>query len=121
LTNGIEGVIAQLERQKTAIQQALMALREVGEVAATAQVTPTPTAMLEVPGRKGKKRTPAQRRRMAEAQRKRYAELRGDSEHTVAPEAPKQKRKISEEGIKRIIAATKKRWRLKRAAEKAAL
>jgi hypothetical protein len=33
----------------------------------------------------------------------------------TAPESAKPKRRISEEGMKRIIAATKKRWALKRA------
>ena len=34
--------------------------------------------------------------------------------------SPKPKRRISPEGMKRIIAATKKRWRLQKAAAKAA-
>jgi hypothetical protein len=38
---------------------------------------------------------------------------------TATPEAPKTKRRISKEGMTRIIAATKKRWRLQRAAAKA--
>jgi seryl-tRNA synthetase len=57
---------------------------------------------------------------MQEAQRARWATIKGKLE-TPAPvtkEAPK--RQISAEGMKRIIAATKKRWRLKRAADKAA-
>jgi len=33
--------------------------------------------------------------------------------------APKSKRRISPEGLKRIIAATKRRWRLQKAATKA--
>ena len=32
-------------------------------------------------------------------------------------EPPKSKRRISEEGMKRIVAATKKRWRLAKAAK----
>lgn len=35
----------------------------------------------------------------------------------ATPEAPTPKRRITEEGMKRIIAATKKRWRLARAAK----
>jgi hypothetical protein len=57
---------------------------------------------------------------MALAQKARWAKIRGESE-TPAPSPPKPtkaKRKISEEGMKRIIAATKKRWRLARAAAK---
>jgi hypothetical protein len=56
---------------------------------------------------------------MAIAQRKRWAKIRGESELSapVTPEPPKAKRRISEEGMKRIIAATKKRWRLAKAAK----
>src|ERR1022692_4190144 len=63
----------------------------------------------------------AARRRMAIAQRRRWAKIRGESEPPApaTPEAPKPKRRISEEGMKRIIAATKKRWRLQKAAAKA--
>ena len=57
----------------------------------------------------------AARRRMAIAQRKRWAKTRGESEPPAPAIAPKAKRRISEEGMKRIIAATKKRWALKRA------
>jgi hypothetical protein len=61
----------------------------------------------------------AARRRMAIAQRKRWAKTRGESEPPAPAIAPKAKRRISEEGMKRIIAATKKRWRLQKAAAKA--
>ena len=57
----------------------------------------------------------AARRRMAIAQRKRWAKIRGESEPPAPAKAPKAKRRISEEGMKRIIAATKKRFGLKRA------
>jgi NOL1/NOP2/fmu family ribosome biogenesis protein len=56
---------------------------------------------------------------MAIAQRKRWAKIRGESEPPAPANAPKAKRRISEEGMKRIIAATKKRWRLQKAAAKA--
>jgi hypothetical protein len=162
MTEGFGSIITLLEKQKTAIDRALTALREVGEVSAPTQATPASTATVETPGRKkyklsaaarermsqgqqkryahlhtvpepateaeptapgrkGRKRTAAQRRRMAEAQRRRYADLRGESEAAVTPAPEPAKRKISPEGLKRIIAATKKRWRLKRAADQAAL
>jgi hypothetical protein len=62
---------------------------------------------------------------MQEAQQRRWAKVKGTSEPLSAPQVnvPKTKRKISAEGIKNIIAATKKRWRLvkaKAAAEAAA-
>jgi hypothetical protein len=58
---------------------------------------------------------------MKEAQRLRWAKIRGESEPSApVPEPPKPKRRISAEGMKRIIAATKKRWRLQMAAAKKA-
>ena len=51
----------------------------------------------------------AARARMAVAQKKRWAALHSGKKVTSAPELPKPKRRISEEGLKRIIAATKKR------------
>ena len=122
MTEGFASIIRQLEQQKAAIDRALVALKEVEEVAAPAQTTSASTATTETSGRKGKKRSAAVRKRMAEAQRLRYANLRGESEPAVvpapAPAAPK--RKISPEGIKRIIQATKKRWSRVRAEAKAA-
>ena len=58
---------------------------------------------------------------MALSQKARWAKIRGESK-TSAPAKPeplKTKRRISKEGMARIIAATKKRWRLQRAAAKA--
>jgi hypothetical protein len=56
---------------------------------------------------------------MAMAQKARWAKLRGESEPSAPAKAPKAKRRISKEGLARIIAATKKRWRLQKAAAKA--
>jgi hypothetical protein len=122
MTEGLSGIIDQLERQKSAIERALMALREVAEVAALGTGTPTSVATPEPSDRKGKKRSAAVRRRMKEAQQLRWAKIKGDSEPPTpaTPVAPKAKRQISAEGMKRIIAATKKRWRLQKAATKSA-
>jgi hypothetical protein len=74
---------------------------------------------------KRKKFSAAARRRMAEAQRLRYLKPKGETESVSpeppTPEAPKAKRQISPEGMENIIAATKKRRRLQRAAAKSAL
>jgi hypothetical protein len=61
----------------------------------------------------------AARRRMALAQKARWARLRGESKQAApaTPEPTSPKRRISEEGMKRIIAATKRRWRLAKAAK----
>lgn len=60
----------------------------------------------------------AARRRMAIAQKARWAKVRGESrpQKPAAKAGPPVKRRISEEGMKGIIAATKKRWALVRAA-----
>jgi hypothetical protein len=141
---GLNGIITQLERQKTAIERALTALRGVEGIPAPATreggMTPAgrrrlsaalkkrwaakkapevePAATLGAPARKGRKRSAAVRKRMKEAQRLRWASIRGESEPAASamPEPPKAKRRISAEGMKRIVAATKKRWRLQRAA-----
>jgi hypothetical protein len=156
MAHSLDGIINQLDRQKTAIERALAALRGIEGIDAAApdpatapatrrgRMTPegkkrliaalkkrwaakkaaeaAPAATLEVPARKGKKRSAAVRKRMKEAQRLRWAKIRGESEPPAQamPEPPKPKRRISAEGMKRIIAATKKRWRLQKAASKSA-
>ena len=115
MAEGLNGIITQLERQKTAIERALAALRHVG-----ATVAP-PLSPAEAPARKHKKFSAASRRRMALAQKARWAKIKGEAAplSTPAP-TPATKRRISPDGMKRIIAATKKRWRLQRAATKSA-
>jgi len=64
----------------------------------------------------------ATRQKMAEAQRRRWAKTKGavaPGQEASTPAAPKRKRKISKEGLARIVAATKARWERVRA-EKAA-
>jgi hypothetical protein len=64
----------------------------------------------------------AARRRMALAQKARWAKTRGNSGTTTAKPAaePKSKRRISEAGMRNIIEATKRRWALQRALAKKA-
>ena len=79
-----------------------------------------PAAAPETAPRKRRKMSAAARRRIATAQRARWANIRGESKPAApaATKATKPKRRISPEGLKRIIAATKKRWRLQRVAAK---
>jgi hypothetical protein len=82
-----------------------------------------PADVPEVPKGKRRKMSAAARKRMSEGQRKRWSASKGVPESPstpVTPEPAKPKRHISEEGMKRIIAATKKRWAAKRAAAKKA-
>jgi hypothetical protein len=123
MAGSLNAIINQLERQKTAIERALVALRSVDGIPTPATTTRFgPAATPEVPARKAKKRSAAVRKRMKEAQRLRWAKIRGESESQASamPEPPKPKRRISAEGMKRIIAATKRRWRLQKAAAKSA-
>ena len=77
--------------------------------------SPQGAALLERSPRGPRRMSAGARRRIAAAQRARWAKLRGESGPRPAKVA-KPKRRISPEGLKRIIAATKKRWRLRRAA-----
>jgi hypothetical protein len=138
MTDSLNGIVNQLERQKTAIDHALAALRSIegidAPVPAPASLAPgkpraarkvaqvVPASRQEVHTGKGKKRSAAVRKRMQEAQRLRWAKIRGESEQPAPAitEPTKPKRRISAEGMKRIIAATKKRWRLQKTAAKSA-
>ena len=85
--------------------------------------TPTdPAATPEAPKGKRRKMSAAARKRIGDAQRKRWAESKKESAPSspVAPEAPKPKRKLSAAGKAAIVAALKKRWAAKRAAAKKA-
>jgi len=97
MAEGFGAIIAELERHKTAIEQALAALRDA--VDAIPPATSGPAT--------------ASPNRRSEGQKKRWAAKKA-AESAPAP-VQKPKRRISPEGLKRIIAATKKRWRLKRA------
>jgi hypothetical protein len=123
MTEGFASIITLLENRKSAIDRALVALRDVDGMAAPATTSAVEPATPEAPTQKRKRRSAAVRRRMQEAQRLRWARIRGESEPAppATPEAPKAKRKISAAGMKRIIAATKRRWALKRAEAKAAV
>jgi hypothetical protein len=121
MTDSLTGIIDQLEQRNSAIERALAALREVGFTASAAQIKPT-AAVSEGSAGKRKKFSAAARKRMALAQKARWAKIKSEvpQRASSAPEPSEPKRRISPEGMKRIIAATKKRWRLQRAAAKAA-
>jgi hypothetical protein len=59
----------------------------------------------------------ATKKRMAEAQRQRWAKLKGESAPVSEPEPAPKKRRMSKEGRAAIVAAVRKRWAEKRAAE----
>ena len=113
ITAAIEG----FEAQKTRIDAQIAELRAVLTGGST-----EPAATPEAPTHKRKKFSAVVRRKMALAQKARWAKIKGESEPpspAATSEAPKPKRRISKEGMARIIAATKKRWRAQKAAAKA--
>ena len=111
----INAAIAGFEQQQDRIEQQIADLRAMvpaGRVEAAITVDGSP--------RKRRKMSAAGKRAIAEPQRKRSAALKGQSEgKTAAPAPAKRKSRLSPAGRAAIIAATKKRWALKRAAEAA--
>ena len=75
------------------------------------------TAETAAPVRKRRKFSVAARRRMREAQQRRWAAIKGgkSSPAPATAKSPKPNRRLSAAGRAAIIAATKKRWALKRA------
>ena len=109
----ITAAILGFEEQKRQIDT------KIAELRAMLPGGPATPATPEAPTRKRRKFSAAARRRMKEAQQRRWAKIRGESEPPalVTPEAPKPKRRISKAGMARIIAATKERWARVRAAK----
>jgi len=112
----ISAAIDGFEAQKIRIDGQIAELRGMlnGRSASTAATAGT----TEAPTRKRKKFSAAARRKMAMAQKARWAKFKGAP--TASSKAEKPKRKLSAAGRKAIIAALKKRWALKRAAAKKA-
>ena len=98
ITAAIEG----FESQKRRIDDQIAELRAMLP-GGPGQDATTPAA----PGRKRRKFSAAARRRMKEAQKRRWAKIRRESEPPApaSPEPAKPKRRISKEGMARIIAA----------------
>jgi hypothetical protein len=114
VTDGLASIIAQLERQKTAIERALAALRDVDGRPADEPNVNTPAT------RKGGM-TPEGKKRLIKALRKRWAAKKaaeqgsaGDASRKEAP--AKRKSNFTPEGRKRLAEAMKRRWAVKRAA-----
>jgi hypothetical protein len=105
----ITAAIAGYEAQRRHIDSKIAELRNMlhaGHAAAPA-----------APSKPKRKISLASRRRMASAQKKRWAAIKGRPQASSPAAAHRPKRRISEEGMKRIIAATKRRWALIRARE----
>jgi hypothetical protein len=109
----LSAAVIGFEVQKFAIERKIAEIRLLVEGGRSEPGTPSGT------GKPRKKRSAAVRRKMALAQRARYARLRQSSEPTQAMAAKPRKRKLSAAGRRAIIAATKKRWAAVKAAKQA--
>jgi len=119
LTNEIiSAAIAGFEAQKTKIDL------QIDELRAMLQGGPSETAAATAaPKGRRRKLSAAARKRISEAQRKRWAASRSGSaspSSTAAAATAKPKRKLSAAGRKAIVDALKKRWAAKKAAAKKA-
>jgi hypothetical protein len=111
LTAAIEG----FQQQKIRIDAQIQELRTMLPGGRT-----EPVAAPEVPKGKRRKMSAAARKRIGDAQRKRWAESKGNPEAPSKTVTTKPKRKMSAAGRKAISEATKKRWAAFHAANKSA-
>ena len=108
----IIAAIAGFESQKLSIDGQIAELRQMLDGRGNSKSAPPTEA--EAPTGQQRKFSAAVRRKMALAQRARYAKLKQGSEPNQTVTA-KSKRKISAAGRRAMSEATKKRWALKRA------
>ncbi|MGA3238714.1 MAG: hypothetical protein ABSG03_20745 [Bryobacteraceae bacterium] len=108
LTAAIEG----FEEKKRHLDSKINELRAILS-GSPAKATATP----EAPTGKRKKFSAASRRKMALAQKARWAKIKGESKPSAPTksEPAKPKRKLSKAGRANIVAALKKRWAAKKA------
>ena len=105
--NNVENVISQLETQRSAIDRAISALREVAGKSPLAKVT-----ALGSNGQPRKRHlSPEGRRRIIEATKRRWATKRANRMGTASKRTATPRRgAMSPEGRKRLALAMKKRW-----------
>lgn len=103
--DGLTNIIAQLEKQKTAIERALAALREVEGIEPAA---PAPASSVPARRKVSNKRSLGQKARWA-------AKKAAETTPLAAPAKAPSKGGMTPEGRKRLAEAMKKRWAVKRA------
>jgi hypothetical protein len=108
----IDAAIEGFTQQRARIDQKIAELRAIRSGQPASSATPEP-----VPGKR-KRFSAASRKKMAVAQKARWAKLKGETEPaTATPTASKRKRKMSAAGREAIAEATRKRWEAFRAAK----
>jgi|SRR5208337_3899367 len=113
LTAALEGFEAQRMRLDA----------QIAELKAVLSGDSTKPAGTAAPSKRGRTMSAAARRLISDAQKKRWAALKGHSEspsQNVIPAVPKKKRKLSAAGRRAIAEAAKKRWAKVKAAAKSA-
>lgn len=116
MADGLNGIIAQLEQQKTAIERALAALRNIEGTEAPASA-PSSTG----PAKRKGGMTPEGRKRLSAALRKRWAAKKAAEGSTAASLQKPAHRKVrfTPEGRQRLAEAMRRRWAVKRTAAQA--
>jgi hypothetical protein len=105
----INAAIEGFESQKRRIDAQLSELKQL------LRGNSTEAAVVSEAPRHTRKISAAGRRKIAAAQRARWAKVRGEGDSAAASETPKRKARLSAAGRKAISEATKRRWALKRA------
>ena len=108
--DGLTSIIAQLEKQKAAIERALAALREVEGIE---PVAPAPASSAPARRKVSNKRSLAQKARWA-------AKKAAEAVPAAVPAKATRKGGMTPEGRKRLAEAMKRRWAVKRTAAQAA-
>jgi hypothetical protein len=116
MASGLSDTIMQLEQQKAAIDKALAALHGLDGSAPVQAPAPAHT-----PAKRKGGMSPAGKRRLIAALKKRWAAKRAAAADVVAPVAKPAKRKggMTAAGRKRLAEAMRKRWAAKRTAAQA--
>lgn len=110
----IEAAIDGFESQKQRIESQIAELRVLVNGTAAASAVETTS------GKRVRRFSAATIKRMGEAQKRRWAKVKGESVNEAAAAVPKKKHRLSAAGRRRIIEATKKRWAAKRLRDAAA-
>jgi hypothetical protein len=106
--NDIDNAISRLEKQRSAIDRALLALREISD--------PNIPKAQTGSQRKSRRRrlSPEGRRRIIEATKRRWAAKKtggtGTAPKSAAAPSRSRRGKLSDDGRKRLALAMKKRW-----------
>jgi|GEM_PF-2807215 len=117
MTEGLKDIIGKLEQQRTAIERALTALREIdGGGSETEDVAPAVASGGATRAKRKGGMTADGRRRLSESLKKRWAVKRAASGAAPAGRPAKRKGGMTPEGRQRLSEALRKRWAAKRAA-----